>query len=252
MTYTVKQLARVAGVTVRSLHYYDEVGLLKPARIRKNGYRQYGQAELLKLQQILFFRELDFPLDDIKKMLDRPGFDMVAALRDHKGLINLKQKRLAALVRTIDKTIKHMTSEKKIKDEELYDAFKDDDVKEYQQEVKERWGNSEAYQQSMARVSKMTRAEMDKLKEDGKKFTQKLADSMDKDIASDEVQALVKEHYNGIRFFYDCPLGMYRNLGRMYIADRRFAAYYERFRPGLASFLKEAIEVFCDKKEGKK
>lgn len=133
-----------------------------------------------------------------------------------------------------------------IQDEELYDAFKDDDVKHYQDELKHRWGDTDAYKQSMARVGKMTKAQMDTLKEDGKKLTQKLADAMDKDIKSVEVQELIAEHYKGIQFFYDCSLPMYRNLGTMYVDDARFTAYYDKFRPGLAVFVRDAIEYFCD------
>jgi len=249
MAYTIKQLAKLANVSVRALHYYDEVGLLKPQRMKKNDYRQYEHRELFRLQQILFFRELDFPLEEIKRIIDQPDFDIIRSLDDQKALIKLRQKRLGKLVYTINKTIKHMKKEKTIKDEELYDAFKDDDVKQYQEEVKERWGNSDAYKQSMARVSKMTKAEMDKMKEDGNKFTQLLADSMDKDVHGEEVQALIAEHYQGTQFFYDCPLEMYRNLGNMYVDDPRFAAYYDKFRPGLAVFVRDAINIFCDNRK---
>jgi len=245
MPYTIKQLALLANISVRTLHYYDEVGLLKPQRT-KNGYRQYEKQELLKLQQILFFRELDFSLEEIIKIIEKPGFDIIEALNKHKPLIKLRQKRLEKLIKTINKTIKYMKKEQTIKDEELYDAFKDADIKQYQQEVKKRWGNTGAYKQGMYRVSKMTKVEMEKMKEDGKKFTQLLADSMDKDIHDESVQALIAEHYKGIQFFYDCPLEMYRNLGNMYVADPRFAAYYDKFRPGLSVFMQNAINVYCD------
>lgn len=139
-----------------------------------------------------------------------------------------------------------MKQEKKLQDEELYDAFKDDDVKHYQDEVKQRWGNTDAYKQSVARVGKMTKAQMQQLKDDGKKFTQKLADAMDQDIKSKKVQDLIAEHSKGIQFFYDCPLEMYRNLGKMYVDDPRFTVYYDKFRPGLAIFLRDAIAYYCD------
>lgn len=249
MGYTVQQLARLAGVSVRTLHYYDEIGLLKPSSIAKNGYRSYEEKELIRLQQILFFRELEFPLDDIKRMLDAPNFNVVESLREQKKLMQLKHKRLANLIAAIDKTITTMNDDQKINDEELYDVFKDNDVKQYQDEVKERWGNTDAYKQSMAKVSKMTKAEMDKLKEDGKKFTQELADAMDKPVDSAEVQALIQKHYEGIQFFYECPLPMYRNLGQMYVDDPRFTAYYDKFRPGLAVFVRDAIAHYCDTRE---
>ncbi|NUM25254.1 MAG: MerR family transcriptional regulator [Candidatus Buchananbacteria bacterium] len=249
MAYTIGQLAKLSGVTIRTLHHYDEIGLLSPGKNSKNNYRLYEEKDLLRLQQILFFRELDFALADIKKIIDRPDFAVSQALRDHKRLIKLKQKRLDNLIKTIDKTINHMTKQSIIKDEELYDVFKDNDVKQYQQEVKRRWGDTSAYQQSMAEVSKMTKGEMEKLKQDAKIFTQKLADAMDKKIESPEVQNLIKEHYQGINFFYDCSIPMYRHLAQMYVDDSRFTAYYEKFRPGLAKFVRDAICYFCDQKE---
>ncbi len=139
-----------------------------------------------------------------------------------------------------------MTTKQHLKDNELYDAFKDDDVKQYQDEVKARWGNTEAYKQSTARVSKMTKAEMNKLKADGKAFTEELARSMDKPIDHPEVQTLIKKQHEGINFFYDCDYTMYRNLGQMYVTDPRFTAYYDKFRPGLAVFVRDAIAYYCD------
>ncbi len=247
MQYTVQKLATCCGVSVRTLHYYDEIGLLKPSKLGKNGYRYYEEKELLKLQQILFFRELEFPLAKIIELISSPYFNEEAAFTDHKNMLLLKKKRLEKLLRLIDKTMQTTKNNKQINNaEQLYDAFKDDDVKEYHSEVEARWGNTAAYKQSMARVGKMTKKEMEELKENGKILTQKLADSMDKEVKSKEVQDLIAEHYKGIQFFYDCQLEMYRNLGKMYVEDARFTAYYDKFRPGLAVFMKGAIEYYCD------
>ncbi len=249
MSYTVQQLATLASISVRTLHYYDEIGLLTPSSIAKNGYRHYENKGLVRLQQILFFRELDFPLEEIKQMLDRPTFQIVEALRDQKKLMQLKRKRMDSLIQSIEKTIANMQTDTPLPHKELYDAFKDDDVKQYQAEVKQRWGNTEAYTQSMVRVSKMTKQEMEKLKADGKAFTKTLADAMDKAPTDPTVQALIGEHYKGIQFFYDCPLTMYRNLGQMYVNDPRFTAYYDTFRPGLAIFVRDAIAHYCNERE---
>lgn len=143
-----------------------------------------------------------------------------------------------------------MSKQQKIKDEELYDPFEDDDVRQYQEEVKERWGNTEAYRQSMKRVQKMTKEEMEKMKESAELLVQNLARSMDKGIRDKEVQALIAEHYKGIQLFYDCPLEMYRGLGKTYVDDPRFTAYYDRHRSGLAIFVRDAIAYFCDIREG--
>lgn len=244
--YTVHGLAKLAGISARTLHYYDEIGLLKPIRLADNGYREYGEIELLRLQQILFFRELDFPLQEIKQILDSPDFLMVAALRDHKKMIRLKQKRLEGLIQTIDKTIKRMSKQQSMNDEELYDAFKDEDVKQYQAEAKDRWGNTDAYKTSMAKVFKMTKVEMDELKKKGIEHTKKLAAVMDRPVSSKEVQDLIAESYKGVNFFYDCPIEIFRNMGQMYVDDPRFTKYYDQHRPGLAVFVRDAIEYYCD------
>lgn len=252
MSYSVQALAKLANTSVRTLHYYDEIGLLSPSRTLKNGYRQYEEPELLKLQQILFFRELDFPLADVKRILNSPYFDMAAALQDHRKLIELKKKRLTQLLHTIDETIKKLKSENTMLDEELYDSFKDEEMKEYAEEAKQRWGNTDAYKQSQAKVSKMTKAQMQKLKDDGVKHMQALAAAMDLPIESPEVQALIKQSHDGVNFFYECSTEMFRNLGKMYVTDPRFTANYDKYRPGLAVFVRDAINYYCDRHEGKK
>lgn len=238
----------MAGVSVRTLHYYDDIGLLAPAFTAENGYRYYEEEQLLRLQQILFFRELEFSLEDIQSMLTDPCFDMVEALNDQKKMMQLKRRRIDELIQSIDNTITNMKKDT-VQAEELYDAFKDDDIKEYQAEAKQKWGNTDAYKQSMQRVGKMTKQEMEQLKEDGKRLTQELANSMAYAIDSPEVQALIQQHYDGIQFFYDCSLDMYRNLGKMYVEDQRFTAYYDDVRPGLAQFVRDAIAVYCDAHE---
>lgn len=250
MRYKIKQLAKIAGVSVRTLHFYDEIGLLKPSGVSDNGYRYYEKPKLFRLQQILFYRELDFPLDKIKEILDSDEFNQRLALEGHKLAILRKKERLNKLIKTLDNTIKHMDKQSKINDEELYDPFRDEDAKKYQPEAKLRWGDTEAYKQSMSRVKKLTKAEMEKIKKEGIDLTEKIAGAMDLGPEHADVQSLISEHYKGIRFFYDCPIEMYGNLGKMYVNDQRFKAYYEKFRPGLAEFMAEAIAVFC-KNRGK-
>jgi len=245
MPYTISQLARLANISVRTLHYYDEIGLLKPSLVAKNGYRYYEQDELLRLQQILFFRELDFPLDEIKRIINNPAADKTQILRDQKNLLRLKRNRLDRLMKTIDKTIKTMNNEQAMNGEELYDPFKDDDVKQYQEEAKQRWGNTDAYKQSMERVSKMTKNEREQLKKDGEAHTQAIADNMEKGIEHPDVQALIGKSHEGSNFFYDCDVKMFRNLGEMDVGDPRFTAYYEKFKPGVAQFMKDANAYYC-------
>lgn len=247
--YTIHQLAELAHISTRTLRYYDQIGLLEPSRRSSNGYRLYGEVELLRLQQILFFRELEFPLEEIMRIMGMPHFNQIAALKDQRRLLGMKKVRLEKLISTITKTIKHMADKTKSTPAELYDAFKDEDVKHYQAEVKQRWGNSEAYKQSAQRVKKMTKAEMEKIKVDGKAHAQAIADAMSKGPAHPDVQVLIAKSHEGINFFYDCSLEMFRNLGQMYVDDARFSAYYEKFAPGLAVFMRDAITIYCDNKK---
>lgn len=249
MSYTIKQLAKLAETSVRTLHHYDQIGLLTPSRRSSNKYRAYEEAELLKLQQIMFFRELEFPLSDIKTILDNPNFDMTAALRDQKKMLELKKKRLDVLVETINKTIKKITKQKNMKDGELYDGLSKEESESYAKEAKERWGNTEAYKQSQERYGKMSDADKAKVKKAGEDLTAEIAQNMNKGAKSPEVQALIDRHYNSLRTFYEPNLTMYRGLGNMYADDARFAKYYDRFAPGLAVFMRDAIIEYCDNQE---
>ncbi len=249
MLYSVQQLAKLANVSVRTLHYYDEIGLLIPARVKNNGYRSYGETELLRLQQILFFRELDFPLGEIQKILSSPNFDMRAALKEQKKLIELKQKRLGKLLDTIDKTIKKINKQKIMKDEELYGGFTKEEMEKYSKEAKDRWGGTDAWRQSEERVKKMGREGINKAMAEGGKITVAIADCMKEGIApkSDMVQKLIAEHYNWLRNFYEPNPEIYRGLAEMYVADDRFKANYEKVAPGLAEYMQKGMLVFLEK-----
>lgn len=246
MSYTVHELSKLAGVSTRTLHYYDEIGLLKPSSVKENGYRQYGEKELLKLQQILFFRELDFPLKEIMKMITSSGFDMREALNGHKKLLRVKGDRIRRLLITIDRTIEKLKGGDKMKNDDLFASFDDTQMKKYREEAKRRWGHTEAYKQSMQRTKHWTKEDYRHIKEKGDAFTKELARAMDMDFKSNEVQELIRQHHEGIEVFYDLPLNGYRLIGNMYVEDKRFTAFYERYRTGLAQFMKNAINYYCD------
>lgn len=241
MSYTIQQLATLAGVTTRTLHHYDEIGLLKPTRQKTNGYRQYEEKELLRLQQILFFRELDFSLPEIIKILNSPSFDMKKALEDQRNLIELKKKRLGKLITTIDKTINKLTNKKNMTDKQLYSDFNTDEQDQYAEEAKQKWGHTDAYKQSRERVAKMSKEDMANLKKAGEDLAKKIAEVMPKGAESKEAQELIALHYNGLRTFYEPSVEIYRGLAEMYVADPRFTAYYERFGNGLAQFMHDAM-----------
>lgn len=249
MTYTVKQLAKLAGVSVRTLHYYDEIGLLKPSRIKDNGYRLYGESEVLKLEQILFFKELEFSLEDILRIITDPEFDTVNALKEQRKFLELKQAQIVGVLHTIDTAIKTLKRGGKIMSDDTPIHTTQAQIDAYKQEARERWGHTDAYKQSQERTKHWTKADYASAVEDGKKFTQELADTMERGAHSPEFQALIAKHYASIQTYYDCSLEMYRSLAEMYVSDSRFRDFYDRFKPGLADCMKSAINYYCDQHE---
>lgn len=247
MTYTVKQLAKIAGVSVRTLHYYDEIGLLKPSFIKENGYRYYEEKELLKLQQILFFKELEFSLADIVRIITDPKFNTSEALVDQKKFLEIKKAKIINLLDIIDVTINTLKGGVNIMNNNNTSiADIQNQIDEYKREAKKRWGHTDAYKQSEDRTKHWTKDDYKQLTENGKKFTQELADTMDKGFDSPEFQALIEKHYKGIETFFDCSSEVYRSIAESYVSDPRFKAFYNKFKPGLAEFMQKAINYYCD------
>ena len=247
MNYTVRQLAKIAGVSVRTIHYYDEIGLLNPAFVKENGYRGYTDAELLKLEQILFFKELDFTLEEIVRIMTASDFDTMAALRDQKKYLELKEAKVKRQITTINKAIITLKGGENI----MQTATKtiQDKMEEYKNEAKARWGKTAAYKQSQERTAHWTKADYDRIAEKTNSLTKELALTMDKGFDSPEFQGLIEQHHQSIEVFYDCTPEMYRGLASMYASDPRFKAFYDKFRPGLAEVLHKAINYYCDQKE---
>ncbi len=251
MVYTVKQLAKLTGVTVRTLHYYDEIGVLKPSFIKENGYRYYKEKELAKLQQILFLRELEFPLESIIQMFDTPEYSTLEALADQKTLLEMKKARLDRLLETIEKTMKKLKEGGTMSTNELFDAFADAQIEQYKEEVKERWGTTTAYKQSVELTRQWTKKEFKQVQEEGQDITLVLSHLMEQAVGSTAVQAQIERHFQHINRFYDCSYEMYRNLGKMYSEDQRFAKNYDAVTPHLAEFVRDAIAYYCDVHEKK-
>ncbi len=243
--YTVKQLAEIAGISVRALHHYDAIGLLKPSVRTEAGYRLYGEKELLRLQQVLFYKELDFPLKEIIEILDNPDFNYIYALTEHKKALSKRKTRLTELLKTIDKTILKLKGEQKmITNEELYNGFPK--AKEYREEAIETYGK-ETVEHSENSLRKLSKSEIDSLKKEGDAITQSLIDVMHLDPISDEVQQFVKKHYNHIVTMWggavpkEQQLNAYEGLATLYIEDKRF---YKDAPTGFSEFLSKAMLHF--------
>ncbi len=243
MNKTVNEVARLANVSVRTLHYYDQIGLLRPSALTDAGYRLYDDAALARLQQILFFRELDFPLTEIGRILENPSFNRRRALENHRSLLTLRRKRLDALIRLVDDTLKG--------DEPM--SFKEFDMteieeaqKKYAKEAQERWGGTDAYAQSKARAAGYGKEEWARITAESNAIYQGFAQSVGTSPASPEVQQLVADWQGLItRYFYDCSNEILQGLGEMYIADERFTKNLDKYGEGTAQQMSDAIRVYC-------
>jgi MerR family transcriptional regulator, thiopeptide resistance regulator len=250
-SYTVHQLAGLAGISVRTLHHYDQIGLLTPTRRTAAGYRLYGWTELLRLQQILFYKELDFPLGEIKQILDRPEFDQLQALREHRRRMQRRAEQFEKLLSTIDKTIAKLTEDKmELTDAELYEGLTPEQAERYPREARELYGK-EVVEASEARARKLSKSQWQAIRQEGDQVTRDLADLAERQPDDPQVQAAIARHYAWIEHFWTPTAEAYRGLGQLYTTNDEFRANYDRYRPGLADFMQAAINYYCDHNFGK-
>ncbi len=248
MVYTISEIADLAGVTTRTIRYYDEVGLLPPTKTGSNGYRYYDRESLLRLQQILFFRELDVPLKEIETIMSRPDFDLLNTLENHRSVLQARVSRLEALIDTIDQTIASENGEGTMSDKEIFEGF---DESQYENEVRERWGDSPKYAESQAKWSNYSEAQKEAIKAEGGRLTVRMVSKESNTSPDDpDVQAAIGEYHAYLnKYFYTCDIGFLRGLADNWVQDPRFAINYERIREGGAAFVREAVHIFCDRNE---
>lgn len=243
--YTVSDVAKMTGVSVRTLHHYDHIELLKPSARTEAGYRLYEEKDLLRLQQILFFKELDVPLDEIRWMLDDPGFDHIEALKEHRRRLQNRAARLTTLLKTIDKTILKLTEDTMTMSiEELYEGFTPEQMAEYRREAQERWGDEVAATEE--RLRRMPKADWQALKIEGEAITRDIAALMDKDPTDPVVQTQIARHHAMTEQFYPVSAERYRGLGQLYVEDERFRVFYDKVRLGLADFMQAAMAHYAE------
>jgi DNA-binding transcriptional MerR regulator len=243
---SVKQLASLAGVSSRTLHYYAEIGLLRPTRIAANGYRQYDRRAALRLQQIRFYRELGLGLDPIRQILDQPGFDTMQAPQAHRQALLVEADRLRMLLATLDKTILHLKAETMMSNQELSAGFTPEQEQAYEDEARRRWGD-EKVTESSRRWKAYSEAERQSILNEGGAIYLELNKHIAGDPASAEVQALVARWHQHLRYFYEPTPEILRGLGGAYAADPAFAEFFARFDPALPAFLHQAIDIYCDR-----
>lgn len=244
MALTVGELSRLSGVTVRTLHHYDEIGLVRPSERTAAGYRLYDDEDVLRLQQVLVFRELGMPLDEIAAAIDQAS-DRAELLRTHRQALVAKRGKLDAMLAAVETALvaleKGPTTMSTEDFKQLFDGF---DPAAYEDDVKERWGETAAYQESARRTKGYGKPEWERIKIESTAMYQQLSDLMAAGAAPTDpaVQTAVEAHRQHItRWFYDCTKEIHRGLGEMYVADPRFTANLDKHRTGFAQFLRDAI-----------
>jgi MerR family transcriptional regulator, thiopeptide resistance regulator len=244
MLYTTKQLAESAGISVRALHYYDSIGLLIPEFRSPNRYRQYGEEAVIRLQQIRFFRELDFSLKEILQILSQPDFSVLEALQSHRLLLLKRADRIQELLSTVDRTLNKLRGETTMEIKEYYQGFSEEQIEQYREEVRRRWGEK-TLEDSEKRILKMGKQSFTTLQAEGGKIFQTISDNMSGGFDSQVVQAQVERWCQWLENFHHYSDEAILGLGREYSQNPEFAKFFEKFHKDLPGFLTRAIEYYC-------
>ncbi|NLS89388.1 MerR family transcriptional regulator [Bacillus subtilis] len=250
MKYQVKQVAEISGVSIRTLHHYDHIELLIPSALTDAGYRLYSDADLERLQQILFFKEIGFRLDEIKEMLDHPNFDRKAALQSQKEILMKKKQRMDEMIQTIDRTLLSVDGGETMNKRDLFAGLSMKDIEEHQQtyadEVRKLYGK-EIAEETEKRTSAYSADDWRTIMAEFDSIYRRIAARMIHGPDDAEVQAAVGAFRDHIcQYHYDCTLDIFRGLGEVYITDERFTDSINQYGEGLAAFLREAIIIYCD------
>jgi DNA-binding transcriptional MerR regulator len=249
VAYTVKAVADLAGITVRALHHYDQIGLLKPRSTSPAGYRLYSDSDLRDLQQILFFRELGFGLREIATIVHNPAFDRGEALVEHRRLLEERRKRLDRLIASVDLTIEAIERGEEVAGDTMFQGFDSTQYEQYRKEASERWGK-EVVDRSFERVGKLTPAEWARIRAEAADIEEALAGLAEYAPSDPRVQTQIGRWFQHInRHYYECTSTIFGGLGDLYVSDERFRAHYDDRKPGLADFMRAAMQVFVDRAE---
>jgi len=246
MSLTVGAVSRLAGVTVRTLHHYDQIGLLRASGRSDAGYRRYEDVDLDRLQRILFYRELGFGLDQIRDVMTDGGTDAVGHLRRQHAMLLDRIERLKRMAAGVEMAMEARTMGISLTPEERFEVFGDFNPDDHAAEVEERWGGSEPYRESQRRAASYTKADWQRIKAEGQAAIELVVGAMDAGKPADgpEAMAGAEAHRRQINdAFYELSYEMHVGLAEMYLADPRFTATYEKIAPGLAQYLHDAIKA---------
>ncbi len=248
--YKISEVAKLSGVSVRMLHHYDNIGLLIPSEKSDKNYRLYSDEDVKRLYQILIFKELEFSLKEIKNILDDENFDREKALRLQRELIVEKRKRMDNILNSIDEVIDNLEGDKAMSNKD-FKAFSYEEIKKheekYKEETEKRYGKSNAYKECNDKTGKYSKNDWENISKEADEIYKKLVGLMDRQLEDTEVQDLVDQWRNHIsKNYYNCTIDIFRGLALMYVADERFTKNIDKYKDGLAQFLSDAMNVYCD------
>jgi DNA-binding transcriptional MerR regulator len=250
LSYSVGRVAELAGVSVRTLHHYDRIGLLSPGSRSGGGYRLYDDGDLERLGQILLYRELGFSLDDIAAIVDDPNADPSAHLRRQHALLQDRIERLGRMKAAVEREMEVRQMGISLTPEERFEVFGDFRPEDYDQEVERRWGHTDAYKESRRRVAFYSKDDWATLKAEAEAIERDVVDVMQSGAPANSEMAMdaVERHRRHIsRWFYDCSREVHAGLGEMYVSDARFRTRYEAIAPGLAEFIRDATRANAER-----
>jgi DNA-binding transcriptional MerR regulator len=249
--YTVKQLSDLAGVSGRTLHYYDEISLLKPETVGANGYRYYGDEAVLRLQQILFYRELDLPLEEIKTIMGGGDFDAVSALESHRRALERQCERITRLIQTVDDTILHLKGQKSMSKKQLFQAFSDEQQEDYARQAEQLY-DPETVRASNRKWKAYSAEEKQRILGEGNQIYEDLIAAIPRGAASPEAQACIERWRKHMDYFWTPSLEQLVGLAEMYNTSPDFKANFDQMDPRLAAFMLEAVKAYVkeQKSEG--
>ncbi|ABG59570.1 MerR family transcriptional regulator [Cytophaga hutchinsonii] len=251
--YSVKKLAQISGVSIRTLHHYDKIGLLKPSVRTEARYRMYGEPELIRLQQILFYKELDFSLQKIAAIMDDPDFNTIDALESHRILMQSRADRISQLLTTIDKTILKLKGKIMLTDKELYAGLSTEKTESYRTHISDAYG-ADTLQRSENSLKQLGKSAFVQLKKDFADLYTKLAAQRKENPESVQVQELIAEHYKIIRMFWgtagteDAQYNTYKGLGELYVSNPLYAQVDGKPDEAFARFMKASMYFFVASK----
>jgi DNA-binding transcriptional MerR regulator len=244
MGLTVGEVAQLASVSVRTLHHYDELGLLTPSVRTEAGYRLYGDEDLATLQQVLFFKELGFGLADIARIMHDPHFDRLEALRMQRRMLTEKSTQLTLMAEAVEAAIDATEGGVRMDAEEMFESFGEFDPKEYEEEVQQRWGDTDAYKESARRSKRYTKDDWARFKAESEANGLAIAALIDEGVPATDPRAMHLADEARLlidRWFYPCSHEFHAGLAEMYVADPRFTATYEKIHIGMAQYVHDAI-----------